>query len=187
MLQYTRPNPFRLRQARTCIRAGGVIGYPTEAVYGLGCDPWQAAAVDRLLQIKQRDISKGLILIASHLNQLLPLVDWQGDWTERVSASWPGPHTWLLPARPNLPIWLRGRHHRVACRVTAHPLAAMLCATVGHALISTSANRSGLPAARSALQVRRRCRGVDDILHGSLGGLARTTRIRDACTGERIR
>jgi len=180
-------SPCRLRQARACLRAGGVIGYPTEAVYGLGCDPWQAAAVARLLEIKQRDISKGFILIASQLSQLLPLVDWQGNWTDDVSASWPGPCTWLLPARPDLPGWLRGRHDKIACRVTAHPDAATLCETVGQALISTSANRSGLPAARSALQVRRRCPGVDDILHGTLGGLARPTSIRDACTGERIR
>ena len=178
---------FRLCQARACIRAGGVISYPTEAVYGLGCDPWQATAVERLLQIKQRDISKGFILIASHITQLLPLVDWQGDWTEQNSASWPGPHTWLLPARPGLPGWLQGRQHKIACRVTAHPLAAALCEMVGHALISTSANRSGLPAARSALQVRKRCSGVNHILHGTLGGLAQPTSIRDALTGEQIR
>lgn len=178
---------FKLCQARACIRAGGIIGYPTEAVYGLGCDPWQADAVNRLLRIKQRDISKGFILIASNLTQLLPLVDWQGNWTKPVSASWPGPYTWLLPAQPGLPTWLRGKHHKLACRVTAHPLAAALCDTVGHAIISTSANRSGLPAARSALQVRKRCPGVNHILHGTLGGLAQSTSIRDACTGERIR
>ncbi len=178
---------FKLHQACACIQAGGVIAYPTEAVYGLGCDPWQAAAVERLLQIKQRDISKGFILIASHITQLQSFVDWQGDWTRQVESSWPGPYTWLLPARPGLPKWLHGKYHKIACRVTAHPLAAALCDAAGHALISTSANRSGLPAARTALQVRKRCPGVDWVLSGPLGGLNQPTMIRDACTGARIR
>jgi L-threonylcarbamoyladenylate synthase len=178
---------FKLQRARAYIQSGAVIAYPTEAIYGLGCDPFNQSAVQRLLQLKQRPVQKGFILIASHPTQLLPFVDWQGDWVENVFAHWPGPYTWLLPALPNLPYWLQGKHQRIACRVTAHPLAAALCDTLGHALISTSANRSGRPAARSAFQVQQRCPGVDWVLHGALGELAQATPIYDACTGTQIR
>ena len=178
---------FQLRRARTYIQSGGVIAYPTEAVYGLGCDPLNRLAIQRLLQLKQRPAHKGLIIIASHPTQLLPYVDWHGKWVEQVLASWPGPYTWLLPALPKLPYWLQGQHQKIACRVTAHPIAAALCETVGHALISTSANQSGKPAARSAFQVQQRCPGIDWILRGSIGDLPHATPIRDACTGARIR
>ena len=178
---------FRLAQAGQRIREGGIIAYPTEAVYGLGCDPLNAAAVHRLLALKRRPVEKGLILIASDLKQLLPFVHFQGDWTAQVEASWPGPYTWLLPAAPELPYWINGGRDTVACRVTAHPLASALCEYVGHPLVSTSANRAGQRPARSPLQVRLRCPGVDTILVGKLGDLAQPTPIRDARSGARIR
>lgn len=178
---------FRLAQAGQRIRDGGIVAYPTEAVYGLGCDPLNPRAVLRLLRIKQRPVEKGLILIASRLDQLLPFVRHGGDWTEQVEASWPGPHTWLLPAAPELPYWINGGRDSVACRVTAHPLAAALCEYVGHPLISTSANRQGQRPALNPLQVRLRCPGVDTILCGRLGGLDRPTPIRDAVSGAPVR
>lgn len=168
-------------------RDGGIVAYPTEAVYGLGCDPLNADAVYRLLAMKQRPVHKGLILIASRLEQLLPYVRFEDDWAAQVKASWPGPHTWLLPAAPDLPYWINGGRDSVACRVTAHPLAAALCDRFGRAMISTSANRMGQPPARTPLQVRLRCPDVDLVLHGPLGNLERPTPIRDARSGTQIR
>ena len=178
---------FRLAQAGQVIRNGGVVAYPTEAVYGLGCDPLNPAAVYRLLEMKKRPVEKGLILIASRLDQLLPFVQFAGDWTDRVKESWPGPHTWLLPAAPELPYWINGGRDTVACRVTAHPLASSLCEHVGHALISTSANRSGQRPARTPLEVRLRCPDVDHVICGKLGDLAKPTSIRVARTGAQLR
>lgn len=178
---------FRLAQAGQRIRDGGIVAYPTEAVYGLGCDPLNPGAVMRLLRLKRRPVEKGLILIAGHLEQLLPFVRYRGPWTGQVEASWPGPHTWLLPAAPELPYWINGGRDTVACRVTAHPLAAALCEHVGHPLISTSANRTGQRPALSPLQVRLRCPGVNTIVCGPLGSLDRPTPIRDALTGARVR
>lgn len=178
---------FRLAQAGQRIRNGGIVAYPTEAVYGLGCDPLNAGAVYRLLALKHRPVEKGLILIASDLQQLLPFVQFQGDWTAKVEASWPGPHTWLLPAAPELPYWINGGRDTVACRVTAHPLASALCEYVGHALISTSANRTGQRPARSPLEVRLRCPGVDTVVCGRLGDLDQPTPIRDARSGDQLR
>lgn len=178
---------FKLRQIAKLIHAGGVIAYPTEAVYGLGCDPLNAEAVSRLLAIKQRPMHKGLILIASRMEQLSRFVEWDDAWLGEVQASWPGPNTWLLPAREGLPVWINGGKSTVACRVTAHPLAAALCAATDSALISTSANQAGQQPAKSALQAQLRCYGVDHIVHGALGKLDKPTSIRDALTGTKIR
>ena len=178
---------FRLARAGQVIRDGGVIAYPTEAVYGLGCDPLNPAAVYRLLELKNRSVDKGLILIASRLEQLLPFVRFEGEWTGRVEETWPGPHTWLLPASPELPYWINGGRDSVACRVTAHPLASALCRHVGHPLVSTSANRTGQRPARTPLEVRLRCPGVDATVCGKLGDLQNPTPIRDAITGYRVR
>ena len=177
-----------LRRAARMLRAGGVIAYPTEAVYGLGCDPLNRNAVQRLLAIKQRPVEKGLILIASRFEQLAPFVQPPGGAImRRLNETWPGPVTWVLPAGPATPRWLRGSHHTLAVRVTAHPLAAALCDAFGGPVVSTSANPSGRPPARSALQTRLRCPGVDLVVHGATGGQARPTPIRDAITGDVLR
>lgn len=183
-----RPSSFALQRAARVLRAGGVIAYPTEAVYGLGCDPLNQGAVEDLLAIKQRQVEKGLILIASRFEQLVPFLEAQPPEIQRqLDASWPGPVTWLVPADPSTPRWLRGRHASLAVRVTAHPLAAALCEAFGGAIVSTSANPAGRPPARSALQARIRCPGVDLIVSGATGRLARPTPIRDAVTGRVLR
>ena len=181
--------PFQLKQAARMVNAGGVIAYPTEAVYGLGCHPLDADAVLRLLRLKQRPVDKGLILIAADLEQLLPYVQpLSPALHRRVAGTWPGPVTWLVPARPETPWWLRGAHDTIAVRVTAHPLAAALCRAAGTALVSTSANRAGQAPARTALRVQRVFgKGVDLIMHGALGGASKPSEIRDARTGKVLR
>ena len=87
------------------LQDGGVIAYPTEAVWGLGCDPFDVMALERLLAIKQRTPDKGLIVIAADIEQLRPLLDLDALPAERlaeVTASWPGPNTWLMPCPPNI-------------------------------------------------------------------------------------
>ena len=180
---------FHLRTARRVLRDGGIIAYPTEAVYGLGCDPHNPAAVIRLLALKQRSWKKGLILIASHRHQLDLWLEPIGlSMEQELGKSWPGPVTWLLPARPEVPEWLRGEHDTLAVRVTAHPLAAALCDAFGGPIVSTSANLAGHRAARSALQLQRELgRKIDYILHGDVGDQLKPTEIRDAATGRVIR
>lgn len=182
-------SPWKLREAARVLRGGGVLAYPTEAVYGLGCDPLDAEAVYRVLSLKGRAVGKGLILIGSDFSQLAPFVaELPPQRRGEVEASWPGPVTWLLPAHPGLPRWLRGVHETIAVRVTAHPLAASLCRAFGAAIVSTSANPSGRTPARSPLTVRRYFDDrVDSILHGSLGGRARPSEIRDGISGDVIR
>lgn len=180
---------WHIKRAAESLRSGAVIAYPTEAVWGLGCDPLNGEAVTRLLEIKRRPLHKGLILIAAHARQLLPFIEPLTAALERkVMATWPGPVTWLLPARPDTPYWLRGAHSSIAVRVTAHPVASALCRRYGGALVSTSANRAGRPPARTYLQVRRRCgREVDYLVPGAVGARARPTEIRDALSGAVVR
>lgn len=181
--------PFHLRTARRILQAGGIVAYPTEAVYGLGCDPLNPQAVMRLLSLKQRPWQKGMILIASQRQQLDPYLETvNAEIEEQLDRTWPGPVTWLLPARPEVPRWLRGEHDTLAVRVTAHPLAAALCEAFNGPIVSTSANLAGHAPARSPLRVLRELDGeVDYILHGPLGELAQPTEIRDARTGRVIR
>ena len=178
-------------EAATALQTGGVIAYPTEAVWGLGCDPHDEEAVLRLLAAKQRSVDKGLILIASHLDQLRPYLDIAAMPTDRLAdvlASWPGPHTWVMPASAESPRWITGRHHGIAVRISAHAQVIGLCDAYGGALVSTSANRTGQPAPRvrealdPALLIV-----VDGVLSGETGGLAAPTVIRDALTGVAIR
>ncbi|MFY9975901.1 MAG: Sua5/YciO/YrdC/YwlC family protein [Chromatiaceae bacterium] len=179
----------RLRVAARVLANGGVVAYPTEAVYGLGCNPWDRAAVDRILRIKGRHLAKGLILIAADPAQILPFVEPlpPGRMTE-IQATWPGPNTWLLPARPTTPAWLTGRFDTLAVRVTAHPLAAGLCQAYRGAIVSTSANRAERPPARTAFEVRRSLDQMPDyILCGPCGGAERPSTIRDGRTGKVLR
>jgi L-threonylcarbamoyladenylate synthase len=182
-------SPWRLREVVRRLRAGGVVAYPTEAVYGLGCDPDNEQAVRRLLALKQRPLHKGLILIAADFGQLTPYLDrLPADRLSQVLATWPGPATWLLPAAKSTPTWLTGGRDSLAVRVTAHPPARALCLAWGAALVSTSANPTGRPPARSALQVRRYFGSrVDAVLAAPLGGKARPTPIRDSRSGALVR
>ena len=178
-----------LPRAIRCLERGELIAYPTEAVYGLGCDPLDRQAVARLLALKRRPVSKGLILIAADFQQLAPYIrPLPPQRMAPVLASWPGPHTWLLPASPAVPEWLRGAHSTLAVRVTAHPLAAALCRAWGGPLVSTSANRAGQPPATCALRVRCLFHPhLCCVLPGPTGGLERPTPIRDGRSGRQVR
>lgn len=178
-----------LEPACRALAAGGIVAYPTEAVFGLGCDPASEAAVMRLLTLKQRPASKGLILIAHELAALAPWLAPLDDLMRaRVEPTWPGAATWLLPAAPDVPAHVRGQHDTLAVRVTAHPIAAALCRAWGGPLVSTSANRAGDAPARDADRVRQIFGDdVAIVVDGPLGGLDRPTPIRDGRTGRTVR
>lgn len=178
-----------LNDAAAILQCGGIIAYPTEAVYGLGCDPRNKAAVLRLLELKQRSVEKGLILIAADRSQLETFIDPAVfDLYPDVTASWPGPHTWLMPCRADTPQWLRGNHNTLAVRVTAHLLAADLCKAFGGAIVSTSANPGSLPPALTAGEVRNYFSdNLDMIVEGDTDGLVSVSSIRDARSGRQIR
>jgi L-threonylcarbamoyladenylate synthase len=180
---------LRVGRAAQIVRSGGVIAYPTEAVFGLGCLPRNRRAVLRLLAIKRRSWRKGLILIGADLAQLERYVILPPEpQRSRVLATWPGPHTWVLEAQPDAPRWITGGRASMAVRMTAHPLAAALCRAVGEALVSTSANVTRRPPHRRLLHLRRDLgRRIDFVLAGPLGDLAAPTPIRDGRSGRALR
>lgn len=133
---------------RRHLEEGGVIAYPTESCYGLGCHPGNRRAVLRLLEIKGRPQSRGLILIAGKMKQIERYIA-HPPQPDSLAEFWPGPHTLLFYASRSVPKWIRGRHAKVALRITAHAEAAKLCNSLGTALVSTSANLSGMKPAKS--------------------------------------
>ena len=180
-----------VEEAVAAMRRGGLIAYPTEAVWGLGCDPFDAVAVQRRFEVKQRPEAKGLILIAASLSQLDSLIDLDVLPLERrdaVLSSWPGPHTWTVPARVGVPERVRGEHATLAVRVTAHPVAAALCLAFGGPIVSTSANLAGDPPPRQRCDLDPRVlAGIDGVVDGATGDLDRPTPIRDAHSGHPLR
>ncbi len=178
-------DPWRIRKH---LQRGGVIAYPTESCYGLGCDPMNPHAVRRVLKLKKRSPSKGLILIAAHQRQLRPyLAALAPALATRMRSRWPGPHTWLVPASARCPQALSGAHDTVAVRVTAHRGAADLCKAADMALVSTSANLSGGKPAKTAEECRRLFGKRVLVIPGPIGSRRRPSTIQDLVTGKILR
>ncbi len=159
---------------------GGVIAYPTEAVWGLGCDPFNRSAVEHLLHLKRRPMHKGLILVAASVAQVEPLLaNLSAEQRARVTANWPGPVTWVLPDPDNLiPYWVKGKHPSVAVRVSDHYQVKNLCNAFGGMIVSTSANFGSKLPARDKLKVGIHFGAeVAAIVPGKLGSLAQPTQI----------
>ena len=180
-----------MAQAADALRRGEVVAYPTEAVYGLGCDPFNEAAFTKLIALKQRPLSHGALLIGASFEQVRPFMDLSAvpdEILERIRSQWPGAHTWVFPRMANTPAWLSGKHVGIALRVTAHATAAALCRAFGGALVSTSANQHDQPPARDADTVRAMFgRRLGAIIDAPVGGLSRPTPIHDALSGAIIR
>ena len=177
----------QVSDALNLLKQGRIIAYPTEAVYGLGCDPFNQRAVEALWVLKQRSSSKGLIVLIADWAQLTPLIAPVSDaLLEPVRASWPGPVTWVFPKSNLIPDWLSGQHDGIAIRMSAHPIAHQLCAE--GPVVSTSANMSGREPAIDLQGLSEQFpNGIDAVLSGDLGGLSQPSMIFDVCSGIRLR
>ena len=185
MDDYTRS----INRAVETLRQGRVIAYPTEGVYGLGCDPFNHNAVTQILTLKNRSIKKGFILIASEWKQVETLIQpLDPKILARVFSTWPGPVTWIFPATNEVPYWLRGNRATIAIRVTAHPLAGLLCRHFGGPIVSTSANLERQPPTRD-MKILKIIFGnkIDIVFKAALWASKRPTEIRDAITAEVLR
>ena len=178
-----------IRQATQCLREGRVIAYPTEAVYGLGCDPFDETAVREILRLKERPASAGLILIADRFDRFKPFTQELSEaQRERAMSAWPGPVTWLFPRAGSVPDWLAGEHQTIALRLTAHPVCRALCSAFEGAIVSTSANPGGAEPARSAPKVEEYFgNALCGVVEGKLGGNQQPSEIRDLASGRIVR
>ena len=177
--------------AAVFLHAGGVLAYPTEAVFGLGCDPHDRDALERLFALKERPATQGVLLIAADVGQVMPYIDISrvpDAVMGQVLDSWPGPNTWVFPRSDLVPDWVAGGHEGIALRVTAHEPTAALCRAFERPLVSTSANPHGQPPARDIATLEAYFGDrLEGALDAPLGGLARPSTIRDALTGAMIR
>ena len=181
-------------EAAACLQQGQVLAYPTEAVWGLGCDPYNQQAFLEILRLKQRPIEKGVILLAGHLSQVEHLLqDLNPEMRDRVIASWTNTYptdratTWLLPSTAAIPEWIIGQHPKVEVRVTNHPLCMALCHAFDGFIVSTSANPAGLAPARSLQETTQYFHQQLHYLNGDLGLSQQPSRILDAESGAVIR
>ncbi len=181
-------NSSHLKHAINAFKKGGVIAYPTEAVFGLGCLPLIQDSVYRILQLKHRDIEKGLILVASSIEQLEDYVHLDSLTTiDQIRDSWPGPVTWLIPAKKETPIWLTGTHKTLAVRVSSHPTVNALCRELGP-IVSTSANPAGSKPAVTTQEVLSYFGAdLDYVIPADIKNNLNPTEIRDAQNGNIIR
>lgn len=168
----------------------GVFAYPTEAVFGLGCNPISEKGMDEILRLKLRPVEKGVILIAATVEQLMPYIDWSAIpqlHRDKINASWPGPYTWLMPKSSHTPSWISGDSELVAVRVTNHPIVKMMCEVLESALVSTSANPAGLAPAKNLDEVRHYFNDEVLLIDGPLGSQQKPSTITNSLTLERLR
>jgi L-threonylcarbamoyladenylate synthase len=186
-------NKNELSQALLALTNQGVIAYPTESVFGLGCDPDCDVAIQKILDLKQRPAHKGLILIAANIEQLQNYADFSSLSTEQldnINATWPGPFTWIVPVQPSLSKLVSGDFNSIAVRVTQHPVVQTLCLAFGKPIISTSANLSGEMACVTVPQVKQMFMNnplLDYVVDQPVSGLENPSQIHDAITGKRLR
>ena len=163
---------FNFKRLTQVINAGGVIAYPTESVYGFGCDPLNKVAVNRILKIKQRSVNKGLIIIATDIKQIKPWVqNIPVNIWEKVVNSYAT--NWVLPKSDLVPYWVSGDHQTVVIRISQHQIVRDICKYLGQPIISTSVNVAGRIELSNFIKVRKQFgKHLDFIVHGKVGGLA---------------
>ena len=193
------PGRWQLEKALSALKHGDVIAYPTEGVWGIGCDPFNADAVDRLLALKKRPMDKGLILVAADLSQISSLLSFLSDTQlsqlqlsvsddNANSSAASRPTTWLIPAKGLIPYWITGAHDTVAVRISKHPMVAALCQSFGGMIVSTSANPSSQSPALTQLSVRHYFgKQIPVYLSGKVNCSGVTSEIRDLVTGDVFR
>jgi L-threonylcarbamoyladenylate synthase len=174
--------------AAKTLKSGGIIAYPTEGVYGLGCDPYNKKAVLKIFALKKRDVKKGLILIASSWEQIDKLIAQEKVPVKilaKLKSSWPRNKTLILPAAAKVPEWITGEHKTVALRITRHKVAKAICEAFAGAIVSTSANIAHKKPARTYKEVMLQFgeNAIDFIVAGEIGRCKKSTQILDVLTG----
>ena len=183
-------SPWSIKRLSKSIENGATIAYPTDTIWGFGCHPMRTSSVIKILNIKQRSITKGLILLSSRFEYCAPFIDpgLTGEQIDLVKQQNQHPVTWLVPAASDCPVWLRGNFSTVAVRISNHPFIEAICNEMHSPLVSTSANRYRRSTIRSTLQARRQFgEELDYIVTGFNTGTNRASEIKSLATRNTIR
>ncbi len=174
--------------ASNLLHDGEIIIYPTESIYGIGCDPWNESSVNKIYEIKNRPSNKPMIIVGSDIAQIEKLVDVR-SLNRSVIDSWPGHSTWLIPSNKSCPPWLKDAiTAKVAIRISEHETVKKLCIDFGKPLISTSANLSEVLPSKDKAEIEKIfSSSIEYIVEGLLGGSESPSIIRDMLTGEIVR
>ena len=179
---------FTDSQLQLYLNQGFVIAYPTEGVWGLGCNPMDEDAVNRLCKLKERNIDEGLILVSSNQDHLAKfLFGLEYKLIKKAYSKWPGPHTWVIPANPEVPKWIKGKHETVALRWSDHSTIARITSAFGGPICSTSANIRGQKAAKTKQEVKDIFGEKVYFVDGDLGDSQGATSMQNLETDEWLR
>lgn len=181
------PSDFAIRHAAHIVNNGGVIAYPTDTIYGLGCDPNNPKAIETINIIKQRPLNRQFILLASDIGQLKPLIQISRQQEQTVTQN-SEPTSWIVKASERAPSWLVDSSGSLTIRISKHSDVQRLCQALGHAIISTSANISGKTPAKNSFMLHKYFHHkVDKILVSDKKPTGRASRIIRLCDNYVIR
>jgi len=159
-------------------------------MFGLGCDPDSKIAVDKLLNLKKRNIKKGFILVAAYYNQIKKYIDETKisvNQKKNMFHYWPGHFTFLVPSSSLTPYWLTGKSNNIAVRISNHLSIVKLCNTFGKPLISTSANFSNMPPCLTRESVLKNFGKDFPLFNGNIGDEKNPSKIINIMNGNLIR
>ena len=183
-------SPWSIKRLSKAVENGAIIAYPTDTIWGFGCHPLRASSVIKILNIKQRSVAKGLILLSSRMEYCAPYIDpdLSEEQIDLVQQQNRHPVTWLVPAARSCPVWLRGDFSTVALRITNHPFIEAICSEMHSPIVSTSANRHRRSTIQTALQARQQFgEELDYIVTGFNTGTNRASEIKSLTTGITVR
>jgi tRNA threonylcarbamoyl adenosine modification protein (Sua5/YciO/YrdC/YwlC family) len=169
------PEPRKIQQAVAVLEKGGLIAYPTDTVYGLGCDLMNKGAIERLYSLKGMEKQKSLAFICHDLSDIAKyaVVD---NWAYRILRRFlPGPYTFILPATREVPKMVLSKQKTVGIRVPNHPVVTTLSRELGRPIISTTAAPPGEEPMIDPAEIRDAFRGLALVLDGGVGGSVPTT------------
>jgi L-threonylcarbamoyladenylate synthase len=185
-MKITKGTRTAIQTAAQIVEKGGVVVYPTDTVYGLGCSPFKEDAVQRIFKIKG-ERNKPLPILASGIGEIEKIAQIPEKARELAKRFWPGPLTMVLPKKPSLPNIVTLNLNSVAVRVPNHDIALALIRISGGLLVGTSANKSGRKPPRTALEATDQIgREVDLILDAGQTPIGESSTILDL-TGEKPR
>ncbi len=169
------PEPRKIQRAVDILNQGGVIAYPTDTVYGIGCDLMNKSAIERIYQMKGMQKDKSLAFICPDLSDISRYAIVENAQYRVMKRVLPGPYCFILQATREVPKIVHLKQKTVGIRVPAHPVTIALVRALGRPLISSTAAMTGAEPLIDPWEIKEQFSGLDLILDGGTGGNVPTT------------